>query len=161
MEKLSEVRVQKLLTARSGNPFSTGSNFMVIPNVSWGFFSWGEADLIAITKSGYLTEGEVKLSITDFKADRKKKKFNSGHKDWTKDIRRHYYIVPEKLKDECLELLKDSKSGLLYLEQCKGYIMIRSAKFACVNREARKLTDKELLKLARLLSFRFWSAQWR
>ena len=49
--------------------FGIRKNLIVIPNVSYGFLLWGEADLIAVTKSGYAIEGEIKASLSDLKAD--------------------------------------------------------------------------------------------
>lgn len=43
-------------------------------NVSW-LLIW-EADILSINKSGYLTEFEVKVSRSDFKADAKKRKWS-------------------------------------------------------------------------------------
>ena len=42
-----------------------------VPNVSWGLLNH-EADMVVMTKSGYLTEIEIKRSWEDFKADFKK-----------------------------------------------------------------------------------------
>ena len=48
-----------------------------VPNLSWGLLNH-EADLVILTKSGYLTEVEIKRSWEDFKADFKKE---HEHKD--------------------------------------------------------------------------------
>lgn len=46
-------------------------NDIIVPNVSWGLLNH-EADMVVMTKSGYLTEIEIKRSWEDFKADFKK-----------------------------------------------------------------------------------------
>jgi len=43
---------------------------IIVPNA---VMSWGECDLLTMTKAGYLREYEIKLSKADFLADRKKR----------------------------------------------------------------------------------------
>ena len=62
---------------------------LVVPNVSWGFFSEHEADLVVVTKAGYLTEVEIKRSWTDFLADFKKRFYHADPR-----IAKFYYAVP-------------------------------------------------------------------
>lgn len=63
-----------------------------IPNVLMytqpGYY---EADLIMISKSDYVTEVEIKLTMVDFLADFKKKYFHCAP-----EVRRLYYAFPEK-----------------------------------------------------------------
>lgn len=70
--------------------------------------SW-ESDYLSLTKSGYLYEGEVKISKSDFKADFKKEKKHllletkyNGKSLTDNDLCPHYffYAVPEGLIDE-------------------------------------------------------------
>lgn len=70
--------------------------------------SW-ESDYLSLTKSGYLYEGEVKISKSDFKADFKKEKKHllletkyNGKSLTNNDLCPHYffYAVPEGLIDE-------------------------------------------------------------
>jgi hypothetical protein len=69
--------------------------------------SW-ESDYLSLTKSGYLYEGEVKISKSDFKADFKKEKKHllletkyNGKSLTDNDLCPHYffYAVPEDLID--------------------------------------------------------------
>ena len=71
-------------------------------------YTW-ESDFLALTKSGYLYEGEVKISKSDFKADfKKKEKHNILQESYAKiegvegKLRPHYffYAVPEGLINE-------------------------------------------------------------
>ena len=41
----------------------------------------GKSDYLSLTKSGYLYEGEVKISKSDFKADFKKRKKTSSFRN--------------------------------------------------------------------------------
>jgi len=45
---------------------------LVIPNVSYGFLPY-EADLLVLMKSGWVDEVEIKVSLSDLKADAKKR----------------------------------------------------------------------------------------
>jgi len=92
------------------------SNLYVFDN------SW-ESDYLAITKSGYLYEGEVKISRADFKKDFDKKKKHKILKESYDKLegmegikRPHYffYAVPENLitEDEVPEY-----AGLVYITQ--------------------------------------------
>lgn len=141
-------------------PFSLSKNFMVIPNVSYGGFSWGEADIVAVNKSNYLYEGEVKISISDLKADFKKKKFTNEkkHSQWLKDIRRHYYIIPKDILEEAKPIVEQTDSGLLYVSETRtGSLSIFTAIEAKTNKLAQKQTDDRILKISRLIAFRYWN----
>lgn len=86
-----------------------------------------ESDYLALTKSGYLYEGEVKISKSDFKADFKKKdKHTLLHESYNNleglegKLRPHYffYAVPEGLltEDEVPEY-----AGLIYMTDIFPY----------------------------------------
>lgn len=80
------------------------SNF-VFPNIYLGNF---ECDILEITKSKYAYEYEVKISVSDFKADAKKKgKFDNPRTNY------FYYIVPKDLIS--VEMLP-KYAGLIYCE---------------------------------------------
>ena len=60
----------------------------MIPNLSWGLLQY-EADFVVVSKSGYLTEVEIKRSYSDFLADFKKK-----HSHDAEQVYYFYYCVP-------------------------------------------------------------------
>ena len=72
-----------------------------VPNLSWGLLNH-EADLVILTKSGYLTEVEIKCSWEDFKADFKKE---HEHKD--EHVYYLHYCVPESIKDKVISFLEE------------------------------------------------------
>lgn len=89
-------------------------------------YTW-ESDFLALTKSGYLYEGEVKVSRSDFKADFKKKdKHTLLRESYEKiegvegKLRPHYffYAVPEGMitEDEVPEY-----AGLIYMTEYFPY----------------------------------------
>lgn len=83
-------------------------------------FGW-ESDYLALTKSGYWYECEVKISVSDFKADFKKKDKHNTLSNLSPNIRRpNYfaYVTPEGLLDisdipEYAGLIEVSKHGYL------------------------------------------------
>lgn len=95
-------------------------------------FAW-ESDYLAMTKSGYWYEVEVKISKADFKADFKKEK---KHKTLQFRNAKHcpnyyYYAVPEGLilpeeVPEYAGLIYISKHG--YISTCKGAPMLHKNK---------------------------------
>ena len=75
---------------------------IMIPNLSWGLLNH-EADFVAITKSGYLTEVEIKRSFADLKADFKKDVF---HRD--ERVYHFMYCLPISIKDKALHLFHEN-----------------------------------------------------
>lgn len=71
-----------------------------------------EADFLYITNSNYLYEVEVKISISDFRADQKKNKYHDHP-----DVRGFYYFVPQELyskyKNEIRAMCKEKGAGLI------------------------------------------------
>ena len=125
----------------------------MVPNVSWGWGLRYEADLIAVSGSGWATEIEIKVSKSDLLRDIKKDKWI--HPSFrTKKIKCFYYAVPESLKDVALTWT-DMPEG-------SGIIVVRPDGMAAIVRRARtrpdsrKLTDEEIMKLYQLVAMRYW-----
>lgn len=72
-----------------------------------------EADLFVISKSRYATEIEVKLTLSDWKADFKKKKHAT-----LKWIKYFYYAIPEELADKIPNEV-DPRYGIIVCSQSK------------------------------------------
>lgn len=114
------------------------SNF-VFPNIYIGGF---ECDILEITKSNYSYEYEVKISISDFKADTKKKgKFDNPRTNY------FYYIVPKGLisindipEYAGLIYVKDI-SGKFYNKE-KGYYDIEKKFFEIIKTAPKLKKDK-------------------
>ena len=64
---------------------------------------WHECDMLVLSRSGYLTEIEIKRSWTDFMADFKKDHKHEGHGI----IKYFYYCLPESLLDKAYEKLEE------------------------------------------------------
>lgn len=65
--------------------------YTIVPNVSHGLYLNHECDMLAL-KDGKFTEIEIKISLSDLKADFKK---SHGHK--SKYISRLVYAIPEEM----------------------------------------------------------------
>jgi hypothetical protein len=132
---------------------------IVVPNVSFGikrqikFGSWlenewdvlHECDILDVTPSGYATEYEIKVSKSNFLADKKKK-----HKHDSRFIKRLFYIVPKDMKDWALENLPEG-AGLCFVTDSGRVYFIKNAP---IRKNAFKWTNEEMFKLARLGAMR-------
>jgi len=127
---------------------NTRINF-IVPNVYWGLGLNYEADLVVVKPSGYAYEIEIKTSKADLKAD-KKKKFNAHYSNKFKFL---YFAVPENLTNDALELIPE-RSGLFSIKSNGMVSLIKTPK---INKNARKLTEKEIIKLGSLSNMRMWN----
>jgi len=129
---------------------------IVVPNVSWGFFSH-ECDLFLIRKSGFGFEVEIKRSKSDMMADFKKK---HGHKDRANRIVQLYYAFPEELLSKVEDLVPE-ECGILTVSKSewndKYYIKASMHRDAKRKQGAKRLTQAEQLKIARLGTLRIWT----
>ena len=127
--------------------------YTVIPNISWGL-GVHECDLLIMSKSGYCTEVEIKVSKADLIKDNEKE---HGHK--SDKIQALFFAVPLELKDIALQHIP-KHAGLFTIEyrpnnKVKKYI-VNCVKPTTINKVARKLTDVEKLQFYRLGCMRIW-----
>ena len=131
---------------------STYFNFLkndVLINISWGFLNH-EADMLIVTKAGFIKEIEIKRSYADLRSDFTKKK----HTHSSQLISKFYYAVPEKLVERTKLLLLEHKrvAGIIsYSENKKINIVVEAP-----NLKKRKITFEERVKLLRLGNMRVW-----
>jgi hypothetical protein len=121
----------------------------VLINISWGFL-YHEADMLIVSKTGYISEIEIKRSIADLRNDFTKK----NHTHSSQLINKFYYAVPEKLVEKTKLLLLEHKrvAGIIsYSENKKINIIIEAP-----NLKKRKITLEERVKLLRLGNMRVW-----
>jgi len=130
---------------------------IIVPNLSWGFFSH-ECDLFLIRTSGFGFEVEIKRSKSDMLADFTKK---HGHRDRGNRIVQLYYAFPEELLPKVEDLVPE-ECGILTVKKYKSTGYEYRAR-ASMHREAKRktgakrLTEKEQLKIARLGTLRIWT----
>lgn len=86
---MTETEIQKLFAYQYG----LLNNNLVLPNITMGSLGARyEADLIYINKRRYVSEVEIKISMSDFKADFKKKVYHNSD-----IVRQFYYLFPNDL----------------------------------------------------------------
>lgn len=124
--------------------------YVMVPNVSWGLLPY-EADILALTKSGYLWEIEIKVSRGDLLRDSKKRHQHDSYK-----VRQLWFAIPEKL-EHCVEYIP-ARAGIFVIGKA-GNVTERRPPTA--NMAARKLSDDERFQFARLGALRVWSLKER
>lgn len=126
--------------------FNTRQN-LIVPNISWGL-DLHEIDLLVLNSSNYAYEIEIKISLSDLKADKNKK-----HQHLSNKIRRLYFAVPLELKEEASINIPE-RAGLFTIEE---NIRVSLIKAPLINLKARKFNDKEIKKLYELSNMRLWN----
>lgn len=127
---------------------------IIVPNISWGL-GIHECDLFIVRNSGYCIEVEIKRSKQDLKKDFEK---THSHIDKENRIKDFYYAIPDYLYESCKELIGDK--GLILVSKwnsnSKIYIKAKIQTKPTSIKNARKLTDKEILKVLKLGVMRVW-----
>lgn len=128
---------------------------ILMPNVFVG--EW-ESDVVRVTKAGYWTEYEIKVSISDYKRDMAKQLGRRGPKKHeiyctggTIIPKQFYFVVPFGMINEVPEhcgLIEYDPGG-----RCWG---IKVKKVAPVLKNHSKLNSKDIFKLAVKASLRLW-----
>ena len=125
---------------------------LIVPNVSWGISGLHECDILSLSKAGYATEIEIKISKADLRADKKK---SHGHRHG--HIARLYFAVPSFLKQIALEEIPE-RAGLLVAvmdkQTSENIIRLQEEKPCKRNSGAHQWTDLERSKLGRLGAIR-------
>ena len=94
---------------------------IVAPRVS--LWAW-ESDILSATKKGYFTEYEIKVSRSDFHADKRKvRKHKSVQLGLA--VKYFYYVCPEGLIQE--EDLPYEKYGLIHITDRKRIVVVKKA----------------------------------
>lgn len=151
---IDETRIQ----LRLFHDLNSRGHTVILPNISHSWLPW-EADLISVTKSNYMNEYEIKISLQDFKKDFEKRK----HQYFKRDLghARNYgtpnyfwYVAPPKAVPICIP----DYAGLIVLEPCNRYGMsyylsrVRNAKRLHTN----KLSEHGKFKMLRTLMYKYW-----
>ena len=129
----------------------------VVPNVFWSFFNH-EVDLLSVTKSGYATEIEIKISKSDLKKDADKPHHHNSNM-----IKYFYFAVPDYLEEFAMEHIPE-RAGLLTVSktkrtQCGGWYSkpsyyVKKVRHAKIGTVVKKWTDADMLKLNKLGTLR-------
>jgi len=132
--------------------FNTRIN-LIVPNVFWGLGFNYELDLMIVTKAHYAYEVEIKISISDLKAEKKKKPW--AHHD--KRIKGLYFAIPDDLKEKAIPLIDKNAGILTVYGNCHDGLHCSILRKPTINNNARKLTDTEMRKLYSLCAMRVWN----
>ena len=133
---------------------------IVVPNVLLGPY---EADFITITKSHYLIEVEIKISISDFRADFKKKHYHD-----CPEVNALYYALPielyKKHKEEVEKSCEKVGAGIILIAEKelpngRSYEYFAGFVKKPKLRKAKPLTVWQMLNFARLGCLR-WPSLW-
>ena len=116
-------------------------------NVKYLFSDW-EIDVCSLNKNGYLTEFEVKISRSDFKADSKKKKWHWYNMRIDEMTSNYFYYVCQD------ELISENEipnfAGLIYMSKNR----LKVVKKAPLLHKFKHDKDKIMLKFLRVMSER-------
>lgn len=132
---------------------------VIVPRVGWGM-GLHECDLLILSKLGYATEIEIKISKQDLKQDLKKE-----HKhidvDWygknNDKIRFLYFAIPNKLENS-INLIPENAGILIVNEGEEFNIYNRVKKLREAPKKSDyKFTEQERFNIARLGTMRIWN----
>lgn len=131
-----------------------GSYPLMFPNVY--HYDW-ESDLLYVSKDGYLTEYEIKLSHSDFVADMKKKKKHTRLNGTVDCPKYFYYVCPENI----IALSEIPQyAGLIYVTPKQGYYkyhnvgVIKDAPILVSD----KIDQERMELLYRKILYKYWDA---
>ena len=164
MPKIRKPRVKKVIKPFTGKiktieieeslaRFFDVRKCIMVPNISWGFHFGHEMDLFVLKSSGYAVEVEIKISVSDFRAD-----FKKGHHHESRFIREFFYAMPI----EIYNMVKDEipvHAGVITCERNKttGVVFSHLKKSAKANTKSIKLSTEDKLKIGRLAAMRIFS----
>lgn len=124
---------------------------IIVPNISWGV-NLHECDLLVVRKSGYGIEVEIKVSKSDLKADAKK---GHQHTDRLDRLSELYFAIPDYMKD-CVEFIPEH-AGILVISKNEWGVGLSIFRKPVTNKNRRKFTNEEMLKIAHLGTMRIWN----
>lgn len=139
-----EVAVAKLVGYRRN---------VIVPNVSWGLGLHHECDMLYLDDKGRFTEVEIKISLSDLRAD-----FKKWHQHKSNIISRLQYAVPEKLAEHALNIIPKG-SGLIVVswDEHLGYFVARYEVVGTHNKACQKPKPETVQNFMRLGCMRIWS----
>ena len=125
---------------------------LIVPNVYWGLGFRHECDLLIVSPAGWAREIEIKVTLSDLKADKNKRHCHGSPK-----IRQLYFAVPGYMLPAALEFIPEHAGCLGVCPECLKWQIVKVVKTAKINAQARKLTPQEIHKLGELAAMRIWS----
>lgn len=119
-----------------------------LPNAHW---AGGECDLLSISFHNYLTEYEIKVSSSDWYADKGKKKWQ--HKD--RDTIAYFnYCIPLPLYAKIPSFVPET-AGIITFDKREWGILVEEQRPAKKNPDARKIELKEKVDILKKSWYRY------
>lgn len=125
--------------------------YIIVPNISWGFHFIHECDLFLVSKSNYCYEVEIKVSKADFLKD-----FEKKHNHSSNYIKEFYYAMPETLYEKVKDMIPEH-AGAITCKYSYGKVRAKIVKESVSNKNAKKISLEDELKILRLATMRIWS----
>lgn len=113
----SEREVMLTLLLRHDSRFHHRNSQCVIPNASHGFGLGHEADLILISKRGVVSEIEIKISRSDFRADAAKAKHDARRNAPERVVSRFWYAMPAEVWARCADVWRPDGAGVIAVQR--------------------------------------------
>ena len=150
LEIMEASEVAFLVATKRNSPFYYRKHMCVVPNVSYGMNLDYEADILAITTAGCVLECEIKVTVSDFKADMKKRK-------WILPPRYHkfYYAVPDYIYGRVANIRRPDGTGIITVSDNHVEVPL----LATHHSRTSKMEAADVLQLARLGAMRLWSLE--
>ena len=138
---------------------------LMVPNVRQGFVRWGEVDVLKVEKSLYLTEIEIKVSMSDLKREWNKQRWMPVfYEAFKKTMRRYFIAMPEELYEHGRDVIPDwVGAGILTVCEAREEYGRLTRPYAYerrkprINKEAAKITIADVAALGRLGTLRYWN----
>ena len=147
---------------------------VVVPNCSW---TGHECDVLAITRDLRVIDIEIKISVSDLRADAAKDKWfhswdwkidgpytanmmaNRRPRRWPRKVWKHYYAVPADIWSPALAVSISRDSGVLLMHHNPaGGVFLKAWRGARPCRDAERIDAEDAVDIARLASLRMWDA---
>lgn len=127
----------------------------IVPNVSWGLGLRHECDMLVLDVNNRFTEIEIKISMSDLRAD-----FKKGHNHSSNFISRLVYAFPDELLDRALPIIPD-KCGIIVVKTVERFnTVIHIAEWyrQCKHDRTKQKPDQKMIeKFYHLGCMRIWS----
>ena len=152
--KWTEKQIIKAFCSLDGG-FISYRDYVCVPNLTT-YVGGGEADLVTISDSRWMVEYEIKVSIADLKRDKRKDK----HLLWEHYqnlVSELWYVLPEDIFNDSLFEHLPAYAGMITVSMRDKRPIFAIKKRAKRKDTARKLTDIEMFKIARLGCIRYWA----
>ncbi|MCK5020813.1 MAG: hypothetical protein KAS32_27575 [Candidatus Peribacteraceae bacterium] len=139
---------------------------LVAPNIYLDYLR-GEMDILGIRPSGYVDEIEIKISVSDFRADFRKtiKVVDETGARYSKKLKHEAlreglthcnyfsFLLPEELIDKCEGEIPECYGIYTY----KNGDVVEKRKASLLHRN--KISEKHKYNIGRKMAYRFWNSQ--